>query len=129
MMNIDPSTYYFWASITSISYGVYAAYRYYSLPGVDLINTKDAKKMIKTGEIKNIIDVRTLTEWNTGHYKNAIHIPINKINKTSTKKLNSEDGILTYCKTGRRARVAAERLKELGFKKVYYIDGTYSGLN
>jgi rhodanese-related sulfurtransferase len=129
MMNIDPSTYYFWASITSITYGVYAAFRYYSVSGVDLINTKDAKKMIKTGGIKNIIDVRTKTEWNMGHFKNAIHIPINDINEKSTKKLKKEEGILTYCNTGQRARAAAERLKELGFKKVYYIDGTYTGLN
>jgi len=126
---IHTSTYYLWTSIGSIAYGLYSMSRYYSLTGVDLISGKQAKKMIKTGQIKHVIDIRTTLEWKTGHYKGAIHIPVQSINEESTKKIKKEDGILAYCNTGQRARVAAEKLKDLGFKNVFYIDGTYSQLN
>ena len=126
---MNPSTYYFWASITSIGYGLYAAARYYSLSGVDLITAKEAKKKIKKGEIKYVIDVRTKLEWDTGHYKGAKHISIQEINAKNVNSLNKNAGILTYCNTGQRARAGAERLKALGFKHVYYIDGTYPQLN
>jgi len=129
MFNMNPSTYYFWASITSIGYGLYAASRYYSLSGVDLITAKEAKKKIKKGEIKYVIDVRTKLEWDTGHYKGAKHLPIQEINAKNVSSLNKNAGIVTYCNTGQRARAGAERLKDLGFKHVYYIDGTYSQLN
>ena len=129
MFNINPSTYYLWASIGSIAYGTYAALRYYSLSGVDLISAKEAKNKIKSGEIKYIIDVRTKLEWDTGHYKGAKHIPIQQINEKTTKNLKKNVGIVTYCNTGQRARAGAERLKALGFSNVYYIDGSYSQLN
>lgn len=129
MFNMNPSTYYFWATIGSFAYGAYSAARYYSVSGVDLITSKEAKKKIKNGEIKYVIDVRTKLEWDAGHYKGAKHIPIQEINQKTTSTLKKNAGIVTYCNTGQRARAGAERLKALGFKNVYYIDGTYSQLN
>ena len=129
MFDINPSTYYFWTTIGSFAYGVYSAVRYYSVSGVDLITAKEAKKKIKNGEIKYVIDVRTKLEWDAGHYKGAKHIPIQEINAKNISTLKKNAGIVTYCNTGQRARAGAERLKVLGFKNVYYIDGTYSQLN
>ena len=129
MFNMNPSTYYFWATIGSFAYGVYSAALYYSVSGVDLITGKEAKKKIKNGEIKYVIDVRTKLEWDAGHYKGAKHIPIQEINAKNTSTLKKNAEIVTYCNTGQRARAGAERLKALGFKNVYYIDGTYSQLN
>jgi len=126
---MNPSTYYLWATIGSFAYGFYTASRYYSVSGVDLISATDAKKKIKNGKIKYIIDVRTKLEWDAGHYKGAKHIPIQEINAKNTSTLKKNAGIVTYCNTGQRARAGAERLKALGFKNVYYIDGTYSQLN
>ena len=98
---------------------------YYTLTGIDLISDIEAKTKIKSGEIKVIIDVRTLMEFNLDHYPNALHLPYNKINKNSVNKINKNDGILVYCNTGQRARKAAEKLKKLGFKNVFYIASTY----
>jgi rhodanese-related sulfurtransferase len=98
---------------------------YYTLTGIYLISNIEAKKKIKSGEIKVIIDVRTLIEFNLGHYPNALHLPYNKINKKSIKEINKNNGILVYCNTGQRARKAAEKLKSLGFKNVFYIASTY----
>ena len=98
----------------------------YSLTGDNLISSSTAKKMIKSGQIKKVIDVRTKTEYDMGHYKGSIHIPVYKINKQTTSTLSKNEGILVYCNTGQRARYASEKLMILGFKNVYYISGHYS---
>ena len=45
--------------------------------------------------------------------------------KRKINQINKNDGILVYCNTGQRARKAAEKLKKLGFKNVFYIASTY----
>ena len=102
-----------------------AAYTYFV---ENLVSSKDAKKMIRSGKIKKVIDVRTITEYRAGHYRGALHIPVNKMNKKTTAELPKK-GLLVYCNTGQRARFAAEKLEELGFEDVYYIAGHYSSLN
>jgi len=109
-------------------YTVYAGLRLYSLGGADLVSAKDAKRMINSGEIGTVIDVRTEFEYRLGHYPRARSLPVGNITASRVKGLNRERGILVYCNTGQRARKASEMLRELGFKKVYYIDGTYNSL-
>ena len=99
----------------------------YTYMGQNLISASEAKRLIKKGKIKKVIDVRTITEYRLGHYPRALHIPVNKINKKTTTELPKK-GLLVYCNTGQRARFAAEKLEELGFEDVYYIAGTYKGL-
>jgi phage shock protein E len=99
----------------------------YTYMGQNLISASEAKRLIKKGKIKKVIDVRTITEYRLGHYPKALHIPVNKINKKTTTELPKK-GLLVYCNTGQRARFAAEKLEELGFEDVYYIAGPYTGL-
>ena len=101
-----------------------AAYTYF---GKNLVTSKEANKLIRAGKIKKVIDVRTIAEYRAGHYKGAVHIPVNKINKKTTTELPKK-GLLVYCNTGQRARYAAEKLEALGFEDVYYIAGHYSTL-
>ena len=102
-----------------------AAYTYF---GKNLVTSKEANKLIRAGKIKKVIDVRTIAEYRAGHYRGALHIPVNKMNKKTTAELPKK-GLLVYCNTGQRARFAAEKLEELGFEDVYYIAGHYSSLN
>ena len=102
-----------------------AAYTYF---GENLITSQEAKRLIRSGKIKKVIDVRTMAEYRAGHYRGALHIPVNKINRKTTVELPKK-GLLVYCNTGQRARFAAEKLQELGFEDVYYIAGHYSSLN
>jgi phage shock protein E len=99
----------------------------YTYMGQNLVSSSEAKRLIKEGKIKKVIDVRTTTEYRTGHYPKALHIPVDKINEKTTTELPKK-GLLVYCNTGQRARFAAEKLEELGFDDVYYIAGTYRGL-
>ena len=104
---------------------------YYTFSGYQYITSKEAKQMIVSGKIKHIIDVRTKNEWNLGHYDNAIHFPTGNMNNESIKRIlpkfnvKKEDGILVYCNSGQRARNAANKLNDAGYKNVFYIAGPY----
>ena len=97
----------------------------YTLTGIRLIPSQ-AKRLIEIGEISQIVDIRTKTEYDLGHYPDSIHIPVDKINKDTVKVLDKNQPTLVYCNTGQRARYAANKLDKLGFKEVVYIDGTYN---
>ena len=74
-----------------------------------------------------IIDVREESEaHSSGVIKNAIHIPRGliefKISNIST--ITEEDtNILVYCAGGYRSALAANTLKDFGFKNVFNIGG------
>ncbi len=113
--------------IPLIIVGGIAALTFYTYFGQNLISSAEAKKLIKEGKIKKVIDVRTSVEWRAGHYRGALHIPVDKINEKTTTELPKK-GLLVYCNTGQRARFAAEKLEDLGFEDVYYIAGHYSSI-
>ena len=114
--------------LPAIIIGTVAVATVYTFSGRNFVSSKEANKLIRMGKIKKVIDVRTIAEYRAGHYKGAVHIPVNKINKKTTTELPKK-GLLVYCNTGQRARFAAEKLEELGFEDVYYIAGHYSSLN
>jgi phage shock protein E len=125
------SQFFLYSGIITGIYTIYASLRYYSLSGYNLISCIEANKYIKNRKIKHIIDVRTQLEWDYGHYKKSIHIPIQNINKNilNRKISNKNDGILVYCNTGQRARNGAEKIISYDYKNVYYIDNTYDCLH
>lgn len=94
------------------------------------VHIKDAKHYIDYHNAK-VIDVRTVFEWEYGHYKNAINIPASDINITNLSKnnINKNNYIIVYCNTGQRARNAAEKIYNLGYKNVRYIIQPYTFLN
>lgn len=78
----------------------------------------DENKQILSSE-NILIDVRTPSEYVYDHLKNAVNIPYNKI-KEEIKYIvpNKEKTIVLYCRSGRRADIAAKKLKELGYLNV-----------
>ena len=101
---------------------------YYTYSGVDLITNEEAKSMINNDEIDYIIDVRTNTEYEVGHYPGAINIPVNSINESTLPKDYKKSRFLVYCNTGQRARYAATKMRDIGVEEVYYISGMYSSI-
>lgn len=63
------------------------------------------------GNIK-IIDVRTKEEYEEGHIKNAINVPLDTINDIDFSKDNE---IIVYCQSGNRSYQAAIILNDLGY--------------
>ena len=123
------SNFYFYSGLGAFVYSVFAGLKYYALTGKGLLPPSKAKSMIKSGDIKLVIDVRTKMEWNMGHYKGAKHIPVTSIDPSKFKGIPKNTGILVYCNTGQRARSAAETIRGYGFENVFYIEGGYWTLN
>ena len=83
-------------------------------------------KEIKTNPKPQILDVRTPEEFSEGHIDKATNIDWQNENFVkNTEKLDKNKPVYVYCKSGRRSLKASEKLEELGFKKIYNLDGGY----
>ena len=67
-----------------------------------------------------IIDVREKDEYDGGHIANAVNIPLSEISGINYDK---ETNIIVYCATGIRSSEAAKELKDMGYSKIYNLDG------
>ena len=72
-----------------------------------------------------ILDVRTQAEYNSGHIKNAFLVDWTQhdVFEERIKYLDKNKPVYAYCLVGGRSSAAAARLKELGFKEVYNLQG------
>lgn len=61
-----------------------------------------------------ILDVRTLSEFQSGHIKNALHIPVQELGNrfNEVKKINKP--VIAYCASGMRSGSATSMLKSQG---------------
>jgi phage shock protein E len=65
-----------------------------------------------------IVDVRTESEFRSGHAKGSINIPLDKLNK-NLSKLKKDKPVITCCASGMRSATAKNILKNNGFAEVY----------
>jgi phage shock protein E len=66
-----------------------------------------------------LIDVRTAQEFQSGHIQTALNMPHTTIGaEIAGAKLNKDDHIVVYCKSGRRSGLALDTLKGLGYTNV-----------
>lgn len=78
----------------------------------------DHKKLNKDDVI---LDVRSFGEYSEGHVPGSINIQHDKI-ATHKEELNKYKKIYIYCRSGKRAQMAFESLKQLGFNNVICMD-------
>ena len=63
-----------------------------------------------------IIDVRTPDEFTGGHLKGAVNIDVEGANfNAEVSKLDVNGNYVVYCHSGRRAGIAIDNMKSLGF--------------
>lgn len=71
-----------------------------------------------------VIDVRKPEQYNEGHIKNAINIPLASIEKDIEAKAPKKDTkIFLYCNTGKQSGQAFEKLKKMGYTNVSNAQG------
>lgn len=79
---------------------------------------------IKTTPNAPIIDVRTPEEYLSQHIENADNINWNSDNfDIQIQKLDKTKPVFVYCMSGGRSKKAAAKLEELGFSKIYDLEG------
>ena len=88
------------------------------------ITAEEAKQIMDSEEGYIILDVRTREEYDQGHIPGAIVISHEEIEARAEEVLTDEDQlILVYCRSGRRSKLAAEALVELGYTNIKEFGG------
>ena len=88
------------------------------------ITAEEAKQIMDNEEGYIILDVREQDEYDAGHIPEAILIPYTQIEEKAEEVLTDKDQlILVYCRSGRRSKIAAEALAELGYSNIKEFGG------
>lgn len=88
------------------------------------ITAEEAKQIMDSEEDYIILDVRTQDEYDQGHIPGAIVISHEEIAEKAEDVLTDKDQlILVYCRSGRRSKLAAEALVELGYTNIKEFGG------
>ena len=77
--------------------------------------SKKIKKFINNGA--TIVDVRTKTEYEGGHLRNSINIPLDSLPK-HLGALDKNKPVITCCASGMRSGSAKRMLKAQGFEVI-----------
>src|SRR5687768_6344427 len=80
--------------------------------------------LVKQGAI--ILDVRSKGEYQSGHIKDSINIPVDAL-RNNLSKLKKDKPIITYCASGMRSASAKSILKSNGYHEVHN-GGSWSSL-
>ncbi|WP_246345943.1 rhodanese-like domain-containing protein [Sedimentibacter hydroxybenzoicus] len=87
------------------------------------ISAEEAKSIIDSEDVI-ILDVRTQEEYDSGHIKNAILLPVTEIASKTGEFVPYKDAkILVYCRSGNRSATAAKDLIKMGYTDVYDFGG------
>ena len=71
-----------------------------------------------------VLDVRTAEEFDAGHVPGALHLPYDEIASREASLPGDHDAeIVVYCRSGRRAAIAAGALREAGYTDVRMLEG------
>ena len=88
------------------------------------ITAEEAKQIMDSEEGYIILDTRTQAEYDEGHIPGAIVIPHDEITDRAEEELPHKDQLLlVYCRSGRRSKLAAEALVELGYTNIKEFGG------
>ena len=71
-----------------------------------------------------LLDVRTPEEHKTGYLEGAVLLPLAELESKITKKIPAKNTpIYIYCRSGRRAGTAVEKLKAMGYTDLHNLGG------
>ena len=78
------------------------------------------------GNDVQLLDVRTAKEFEEGHLEHSVNIDVLEDDfSEKVKGLDKEQPVYLYCRSGKRSAAAAKKMKDLGFKEIYDMDGGY----
>jgi rhodanese-related sulfurtransferase len=84
----------------------------------------DVKEAYKNKNSYIFLDAREISEYNTSHIKDALHIGYDNFNKSKLDLIPKNQPIIVYCSIGYRSEKIAVKLRKAGFQKVYNLYGS-----
>jgi rhodanese-related sulfurtransferase len=93
---------------------------------IKILDSEAYADAIKTGNVQ-LVDVRTASEYRSGHIKKAINIDFFNSSKFTQgfEKLDKNKPVYLYCRSGARSQKAARKLAQMGFTEIYDLRGGY----
>ena len=88
----------------------------------DDVEANNIENLVKNKEF--LLDVREEYEYQEGHVKGAVNLPLREI-LSQKDSLPKDKDIYVYCRSGHRSADAVNFLKSLGFDKVHNIEGGF----
>jgi rhodanese-related sulfurtransferase len=91
------------------------------------VSPQEAADLIRDNEDNPdfiVLDVRPAERYAEGYIAGAINIDVNlPAFSDEVARLEKEDTYLVYCMAGITSRTAIEIMQELGFKRIYFLEG------
>lgn len=95
-------------------------------PEYELLPPSEFQALIKSDKNLQLLDVRTPGEFNEGKLEGAQNIDIHSPDfEERLKAMDKDKTYGVYCAVGARSAAATERMKQLGFKKIFELKGGY----
>lgn len=79
-------------------------------------NPVELQSKIEAGAL--VVDVRSVAEYNSGHYPGAINIPVDQVSKRISEFGDKSKPVIVYCASGGRSGSAKSYLQSIGFTDV-----------
>ena len=76
------------------------------------------------GKSSMIIDVRTQSEWDSGHLNKAVHLPLDAFESGIEGLVRDKDAtVYLFCRSGNRSGKALKIMQELGYTNAANVGG------
>jgi rhodanese-related sulfurtransferase len=91
---------------------------------IKVISPQEVYDAVSNSKNLQLIDVRTQKEFGEDHLETAQNICVTDDDfKEKVAKLDKEEPVYLYCRSGKRSAKAAQIMKEMGFKEIYDMEG------
>jgi len=90
------------------------------------VNVDKVRELVENKNI--IIDVREIYEFEKGHIKGAVNIPLSQLRKR-VNEIPKDKPVYLHCRTGQRSYNATLVLQHMGYRNVFNIAGSFLGLS
>lgn len=91
------------------------------------VGVEEFAKLVQQGD-RILLDVRTPEEFSVGHIPGALNLDVRSISFIADlRDLKVEEGVLVYCRSGRRSLRAAELMAEEGCHDVFDLAPGFNG--
>lgn len=90
------------------------------------VNVDKVRELVENGAY--IVDVRERMEFENGHVKGAVNIPLSEL-RERVSEIPKDKPVYLHCRTGQRSYNAALALQNLGYDNVINITGSFLALS
>lgn len=92
--------------------------------GAPKLKVEEFEKLSKKDKKGVILDIRTPEEYKEGYIEGAEFLDfLGQDFESGLSKMNKKKTYYVYCRSGKRTITATEKMKQMGFKKVYMLEG------